>query len=613
LIKNSKASYYKNYFLQNKNKLRKTWDGIKSIIKLSKRCSGSISLLTNDNNGVLQTPQNIANSFNDYFATIGQFLADKIPNSRNNFRSYMPPSAEKNLFLHPIDSNEVFDIINSLNASSVCGPYSIPTNLLKCGSQLLSTPISYIINLSFTEGIFPGSLKLAKVAPIYKSGPPDLCCNYRPISLLSNISKILEKAMYTRLYSYLERFKLIYDLQFGFRKNFSTSHALINLVSSVSDILDRNEYGCGLFLDLQKAFDTVNISILLEKLDIYGVRGTCRKWFESYLQGRQQFVTIDNIDSTINNVECGVPQGSVLGPLLFLLYINDFHRCISTGIAQHFADDTTILYRSRSLRKLKLTMTHEISRIYDWLCANRLSLNESKSEVILFRPRRKRCYTRLTLKIKSKTIFLSNTVRYLGVIFDSFLSWKPHLTELSKKLAKANGLLSKIRHFVDDVTMKSLYHSLFHTHLTYGCLTWGFAGENLLSRIFKLQKKALRIITFSDFKDPTSPLFSQLRIPKLNDVIKINLCLFMHDWLNHNLPRVFDGFFNRTCTHSITRANTLPKLTLPFKRTEKYGSRNIKYNGAAIYNILCNLNIKTSNSKSSFKQEITTLLMSSYV
>lgn len=161
--------------------------------------------------------------------------------------------------------------------------------------------------------------------------------------------------------------------------------------------------------------------------------------------------------------------------------------------------------------------------------------------------------------------------------------------------------------------MKSLYHSLFHTHLTYGCLTWGFAGENLLSRIFKLQKKALRIITFSDFKDPTSPLFSQLRIPKLNDVIKINLCLFMHDWLNHNLPRVFDGFFNRTCTHSITRANTLPKLTLPFKRTEKYGSRNIKYNGAAIYNILCNLNIKTSNSKSSFKQEITTLLMSSYV
>lgn len=612
MIRKSKIEYFKEYFLKHRSNLRKTWDGIKSIIKLNKANKSISTFIKDQNNNIALNPLNIANAFNNYFATVGKALADKIPNSQKSFRSYMPPMTSQSLYLNPTDPHEINNIIQSLNSFSACGPHSIPTNLLKLGSHLLSAPISNIINQSFTLGVYPDILKTAKVVPIYKSGPTEACDNYRPISLLSNLSKVLEKTVYTRLYSYLERFNLIYDFQFGFRKSHSTTHALVSFTTSVSDALDRGEYACGLFLDLQKAFDTVNLKILLEKLTIYGIRGICLNWFESYVSGRKQFVAIDNADSEIKDIESGVPQGSVLGPLLFLIYINDFHRCISSGTAQHFADDTTILYKGRSLNEIKSTMSREISNVFDWLCANRLSLNEKKTEVVLFRPRRKRCLTRITLKVKSKTIFLSNKVKYLGVIFDSHLSWRHHIAELAKKLTKANGLLSKIRHFVDENTIKSLYHSLFHAHMTYGCLTWGLAGATEINRISNLQKQAIRLITFSDFHEHTSLLFSQLGILKLKDVIKQNVSLFMHDWCNHKLPNVFEDFFSFHSSAVATRSSTFSMLSLPTRHTEKYGSFNIKYKGAINYNQLCALNIKTNSAKLTFKKTITGLLLASY-
>ena len=612
MVRGSKISFYKQYFLEHKTNAKKTWDGINSILRQNKKTRFLPTSAIDRNGNMATSAGNIATVFNDYFASVGKSLDDKIPKTKVNFKKYMPFYNNQSLFLKPTDSYEVNNIINSLSASSACGLNSIPTKLLKLGALVLSEPISHMINQSFKEGIFPNMLKVAKVIPVYKSGSSDVCSNYRPISLLSNISKILEKTMHIRVCEFLERLNVIYEKQFGFRKNHSTNHALLNLVTSVSDILDNGDYACGLFLDLQKAFDTVNQSIILDKLDIYGIRGVCRNWFSSYLRGRKQFVAIDHDKSDVTNIECGVPQGSILGPLLFLIYINDFRNCLSSGTAQHYADDTVILYTERSIKRLRSTMNRDIANVCDWLCANRLSLNAGKTEVLLFHPKNKPCDSRFTLKIKSKKIFISNKVKYLGVILDAHLSWRSHLSELSKTLSRANGLLSRIRYYVDLNTLTSLYHSLFHSHMTYGSLAWGLACKTEVTRILKLQQQAIRIITFTDYKEPTSSLFSQLGILKLEDVIKINFFLFMHDWYHKRLPDVFNNFFHyKLCTKK-TRAGDISKLLLPVRRTEKYGTHNIKHQGAVMFNELLNLNISASKSKVAFKKEIKGLLIAGY-
>jgi len=612
MLKRSKRLYYSKYFLENKHNIRKTWDGITSILKQNKKSKNFPAQVMNQKGSLTKAPKDIATAFNSYFSSIGKSLDANIPNSNNSFMKYMPPFTAQSIFLNPTDPSEIVDLINALSVSKACGPSSIPTNLLKAGSSFLATPISYMINQSFNLGIFPSVLKLSKVIPVYKSGSPELCANYRPISLLSNLSKILEKAMHKRINEFLNKFNLIYKLQFGFRKHHSTNHALINLITCVFEKLDAGEYACGLFLDLQKAFDTVNQNILLKKLAVYGIRGVCLNWFESYLHGRRQFVAIENENSEVEGMEFGVPQGSILGPLLFLIYINDFRLCLSSGTAQHFADDTIILNSSKSTKKIKANMSRDITSIYDWLCANRLSLNAKKTEVMLFQPKNKKEFTKMTLKIKETKISVSNKVKYLGVILDSRLTWRDHLSELSKKLSRANGLLSKIRHYADTGTLVSLYYSLFHSHMTYGSLAWGSARKDELNRIQKLQNQALRIMTFSDFREPTSTLFSKFGILKLDGVINMNLHLFMHDWYHLKLPEAFINFFNFSANSS-TRLSALHKLTLPTRRTESYGSSNIKFKGASVYNQLIDLNININKSKNLFKKEIKTLLMAAYV
>ena len=175
-------------------------------------------------------------------------------------------------------------------------------------------------------------------------------------------------------------------------------------------------------------------------------------------------------------MDFGVPQGSILGPLLFRIYINDLLYSLKTGLVQQFADDTVILFRNSSLKKMNVILSREISTLYDWLCANKLSLNSAESDALFFRPKNKRCEVRLNVQGKNKRIYLSDKTKYLGIVLDSELSWMSYISELSKKLARANGLLAKMRYCVDARTIKSLYYSLFHSHMTYGCLTWGLAG-----------------------------------------------------------------------------------------------------------------------------------------
>jgi len=377
LIRKSKTNHYTKYFNSHSSNMQKIWKGINELI-------GSKSSTS------LSTPS----------IRIGQSLtSDPISVANEKIKNPNPNS----IFLNPSSSLEVFNIIKSLSLNKSSGPHSIPTKILKLFNHDISKPLSFLFNLSFQTGKFPSLLKVSCVIPIFKKGSSTDVSNYRPISLLSNIEKILEKLMYSRLYSFLDNHKALYDRQFGFRKSHSTINTLLNIVERIRKSLDEGYLACGVFVDLQKAFDTVDHSILISKLKHYGVRGIANNWFRSYLSGRMQFVSLSHLKSTVKLIKHGVPQGSVLGPLLFLLYINDLHIAIKSCETFHFAGDTHLLHFNPSLKSLCNRVNQDLKRLLTWLKANKISLNAGKTEFVLFR---------------SQRIYPKSSVKYLGVYLD---------------------------------------------------------------------------------------------------------------------------------------------------------------------------------------------------
>ena len=279
------------------------------------------------------------------------------------------------------------------------GLYSCPTRILRCARYIISQPLSDIINNSVSQGIYPSKLKHAKVIPIYKGEDDTDPGNYRPISLLSIFNRIFEKIMYNRLKQFFDKYDVLYKSQYGFRKKHSTQHALLDIVSQVQLNMDRGLFSCGIFIDLKKAFDTVDHSILLGKLHHYGIRGVIHDWFSSYLTDRTQVTQIGHNNSDKVNTLCGVPQGSVLGPLLFLIYINDIYNSSDKLSFYLFADDTNLLYADKTLKSLEAVVNTELAKIYNWLTANKLSLNLKKSNFVIFHQYQKRINFQVNLKI----------------------------------------------------------------------------------------------------------------------------------------------------------------------------------------------------------------------
>ena len=361
----------------------------------------------------------------------------------------------KVFFMGPVTPFDILDSVKGLAPKSSAGYDNISNKILKETILEISTPLAHIFNLSFASGKMPINMKVAKTIPIFKSGESSELNNYRPISLLPTISKLLEKIVHKCLMSFLNNNNILHKHQYGFRRKHSTLHPIFHFIKHVTDFNDKRtkDLTIGIFLDLSKAFDTVSHSILLSKLHHYGIRGTSLEWFTSYLSDRTQFTEINGQKSSVAPVKYGVPQGSILGPLLFLLYINDISNATSLNVLS-FADDTTLYTSSPSPSKLSDYTNKELNNVFNWLVDNKLSLNISKTKFMLFGPQTSNHdkWKNLTLKINDVIIervgknYNHTSLKFLGINLDTNLKFNNHIQFLSNKINKGLFALNQVKH-----------------------------------------------------------------------------------------------------------------------------------------------------------------------
>ena len=617
-LKKSKKNHYVKFFEDNNNNIKKTWEGIRSIININKSKLPSVSQIKVKDK-IISNPKKVADTLNNFFVNVGPNTENNIPsNPKIKPEKYLKNKNRLNFIIAHISNEEVLDIINNLENKST-GPQSIPVKLLKLIPDLILIPLCEIINQSFQTGKYPDALKICKVIPIHKGGATDDLNNYRPISLLSIFDKIMEKLMHKRLYDFLQEHKILFPNQFGFRKNNSTTYALLQITEKIKETIDKGKHGCGIFIDLRKAFDTVNHEILIRKLEHYGIRGSALHWFESYLTNRKQYVYINGESSQMDNITCGVPQGSVLGPLLFLIYINDLPNISSVLQFYLFADDTNIYYEADSLNKLERVINNELKKLYTWLIVNRLSLNIDKTNFLVFHPYNKPMKQLITIKINKKAISEKDHIKYLGVILDATITWKTHIDKICKTVSRTIGVMYKIRPYVNLKILKTIYYSLIYSHLIYAIEVWGSADNTHLNHILVLQKRVVRMIYYLDKRQPdysfpsADPLFHELDLLKVHDIFKLKVAKFIYNCLNKFSPTNFHSWFELTSqTHryntrskfiDIDNLLTTNNLFIPTCRTTHYGLKSVKVQGPKIWNIIPPI-IRSNTSAKCFSKEL---------
>ena len=452
-------------------------------------------------------------------------------------------------------------------------------------------------------------MKIAKVIPIYKKGNAQEVGNYRPISLLTSFSKILEKIIYKRTMSFLTEFDILSRTQFGFRQKHSTTHALLKFLDKVAHSIDNKLHTIGIFLDFSKAFDTINHKILLQKLFHYGIRGKALEWFDNYLTERKQYVNINGQDSYQRLISCGVPQGSLLGPLLFIIYINDFQYSTELMSFILFADDSNIFFSHQNPQSLLSIVNNELKLVQNWINANKLSLNVDKTHYILFSN---------SLKSLPGNVLIDNTTlnqvkstKFLGIYIDSDLSWKIHIDYLCKLISRNTGILYKLKHDFPKQILLSLYTTLILPYLNYGILAWGNGTKTQQEKILTIQKRAIRNINHVGFLSHTRPLFLKNKLLRIDDIYVYNLGIFMHQLSVGEIPVEIAELFDKNSTiHSYpTRQSTL--FHLPRTRT-LFAQKTVIYTGPKLWIDLPKVIIE-STSLYTFKRKLKCHLLKKYL
>ena len=598
VIKQAKAKFY-NIKIQNcSNDHKKVWEVINKIRGKNKR---SIKPQFMINNARIIERRIIANEFNKYFVSIASHmnkkleLIDGIPiEPIATFDKFMPKNNMNSIFMSECTANEISKIISELENGKSS---DFPIKIIKKSSHVLSPVLACHYNHLMKVGKFPDELKTGKITPIYKKDNEELLENYRPISTLPIFGKIFEKIIYCRLYGFFVSQMLLHDKQFGFRKNHSTSHALNHSVHHINQSLQKGEHVLGIFIDLSKAFDTIDHKILLSKLYTYGIRGSTHSLIKSYLSDRTQYVSVLNENSDRLEIEYGVPQGSCLGPLLFLIYINDL--CNTTNLCMFvlFADDTNIFVKAKFKTEVYNLANKILKKVEQYMFLNKLHINMSKCCYLHFQPCSAKSQVEqveddnLEVTINNTVIKKVSQTKFLGVVIDDKLSWDAHIQKLTKKLASSSGIINQIKDNVPSELHKNLYHTLFESHLAYGLTVWGGVSNNKLLPLFRAQKKCIRIL-FGDkeaylekfktcarvrpyddqnldeefyIKEHSKPLFKNLCLLNVRNLYFYHCTMEIFKILKFRLPIALYGLFKISDRKDTLLLTTSPSIQFVYK------------------------------------------------
>ena len=613
LIKDKKNQFYKLKLKENIGKPKELWKALKSLGLPSKK--GSISkICLQKNDKISFDDKTNSNTFKEFYCNLANDLLTKLPPPSNNFgitsvRKYyqhildlLPSRFE---FSH-ITEELVLKLLKDMDVSKAAGIDNLSGKFLKDGAVVLSKPIAEIGNLSIKYSVFPTDCQIAKLRPLFKKGSTTLPKNYRPISLLPLISKIFEKVIHDQTQMFLNENKIIYEFQSGFRKNFSTDSCLSYLNDKITSGFESGLHTGMILIDLQKAFDTIDHEILIKKMEFLGFSEKVILWFKSYLSKRTFKVNLNKTFSEPGKLLCGVPQGSILGPLLFLLYINDMPQAVKCDLLL-YADDSCLIFQHKYISEIEKQLNKNFSSICDWFVDNKLSIHfgEDKTKSILFSSKRNVNKTGpLNIQYKDIKIKQYSKVTYLGCILDQTLSGESMAIHVINKINSRLKFLYRQNRFLDTPLRRLLCNAMIQPFFDYACSAWyPNLNKNLKTRLQTAQNKCIRFcLKKGDRTSITNEDFKKINWLPIQD--RVNQCILssVYKFHNNTAPDYMNKIFFHSENNGIHTRASFQKLKLPRRKTNQ-GLRALSYVGPSLWNNL-DRSLKGSVSLNAFKHNI---------
>lgn len=585
LLKKLKRQYEKDQLLRVRNDSKKLWDSIRKVTNSNTQKTIPSELLLSES-----TPKIAVNRINEFFVTVGENLAAGIATSPPKLNTTTDGPVHSFVLL-PCDCEEVERTISHLKNDCSPGWDGISAKILKTVSHIITPVLTDIINRCLTNGVFPDALKKSIVHPIFKGGDRGRVNNYRPISILSTLSKIFERIINNRLTKYLEQKNLLAKNQYGFRTGKSTDDAIHDFTDFITKKIDQKQKCLTIFLDLAKAFDTVSVPHLVRKLHRLGIRGTQLSLFSDYLRNRSQCVRVGDHYSDYLPIKYGVPQGSIIGPTLFLCFINDICQLkINNCRIASYADDTTLTFYADSWEELHSLAQSGFDIINKWLTNNCLTLNTDKTKYIVFTInnaalplslplKSHRCQNPTTAICDCPVITSTQDIKYLGVILDNNLRFNLHIHMVAKRIRKLIYIFKQLRHVADGSLMRMVYQTLAQSIISYCITSWGGATKTLMLELERAQRVLLKVCFFKPRRFPTVQLYSEADVLSVRQIFILHTVLRQHSNITiDNLNTVStDRRFYTVCKPNVVHTSFAYRF-YHFRSGRLYNSINKKLN-----------------------------------